>query len=147
MSKVGRTVVSHNGAAIWTLPIEDSSATSADNGNSKAAFMQELLGDDYDSYVKINDFMSAKTNTPHYAKSWYLSILGVDPACQHRGIGRQLLKETLLEVDVVGVDCFLETFDDNKGFYEKFGFQSVEAHYIPHINAEYTIMVRKHVKK
>lgn len=105
--------------------------------------MQDLLGPDYESYTKINEFMSAQTTGSPYEGAWYLSILGVLPRRQRSGVGRQLLAETLREADEARADCFLETFDDNKGFYNKLGFESVATHVIPHISAAYTIMARK----
>jgi ribosomal protein S18 acetylase RimI-like enzyme len=137
----GRNVVVSEGMAIWTLPSKDGGVVEQEK-NAKIDFMQNLLGADYDSYVKINEFMSSKTQDKLFENAWYLSILGITPAHQRRGIGTRLLADTLQQADEAGVACFLETFDDNKGFYEKFGFKSAESYIIPHINAEYTIMIR-----
>lgn len=109
---------------------------------AKSRYMTNLLGEDFDTYKKINEFMSAQTSSPEYQSAWYLSILGVAPAYQRSGIGRRLLSRTLSEVDEAEVDCFLETFDDNTAFYERFGFKKRSSHYITHIGAEYVIMFR-----
>ena len=54
---------------------------------------------------------------------WYLETMGVDPAGQRKGIGRQLLEPVLEIADRDRVDCYLETADRaNVGFYERNGF-------------------------
>ena len=55
---------------------------------------------------------------------WYLSVLGVAPAHQRRGIGRSLIEPMLERADADGVPSSLETFKaDNVGYYERFGFE------------------------
>lgn len=132
-------MITEHGAAIWSLPLTGESAT----GTEKVEYMRKLLGPDFESYSIINEFMSAQTDRDDFKNAWYLSILGVHPEHQRCGIGRRLLEGTLREADEAGVVCYLETFDDNKGFYEKFGFANESSHLIPHINAEYTIMIRR----
>lgn len=137
----GRTIVAEAGASIWTLPVLDEDVAAAER-ISKQTYMEQLLGDDYSTYVKLIAFMSSRADCADFHTAWYLSILGVHPEHQKQGIGSRLLTSTLQEADSARVMCYLETFDDNKGFYEKFGFKSTFSHFIPEINAAYTIMTR-----
>lgn len=54
---------------------------------------------------------------------WYLSVLGVQPGMQRRGVGQALLMPALRTADNDGVGCYLETSKpDNVAYYERFGF-------------------------
>jgi ribosomal protein S18 acetylase RimI-like enzyme len=62
----------------------------------------------------------AHPREPHY----YLSVLGVDPAYQRRGLGSRLLAPGLELCDREGVPAYLETGKlRNVGFYERHGFR------------------------
>lgn len=55
---------------------------------------------------------------------WYLSMLGVDPACQGRGYGSALLKAGLARADADGLPAYLESSNPrNVPLYERFGFE------------------------
>ena len=55
---------------------------------------------------------------------WYLSVIGVDPAYQGRGIGAALMKHSLLRPDEEGIPSYLESSNPrNISFYERHGFQ------------------------
>ena len=61
----------------------------------------------------------AHPGEPH----WYLSVLGVDPAHQGRGLGRSLLQGWLESVDRVAAASYLETDRErNLAFYRRAGF-------------------------
>jgi ribosomal protein S18 acetylase RimI-like enzyme len=61
----------------------------------------------------------AHPDTPH----WYLSLLGVDPAHQGRGLGRSLLESWLQSVDCEAAASYLETDrEQNLAFYRRAGF-------------------------
>jgi ribosomal protein S18 acetylase RimI-like enzyme len=63
---------------------------------------------------------------------WYLWALGVDPACQGRGVGSALLTVVLQEAARQGQPCYLETQNArNVGYYEHHGFRVVSAEEIP----------------
>jgi len=77
--------------------------------------------------------------TPH----WYLWTLGVDPRCQHRGIGSALLSHTLAHIDQRREIAYLESSDPkNVPFYERHGFEVlgiIQVHDVPRL----TPMVRR----
>lgn len=55
---------------------------------------------------------------------YYLSILGVDPPLQGRGVGSRLIAPMLRRCDVEGVGAYLETAtEDNVRFYSRHGFR------------------------
>ena len=94
-------------------------------------------------YRETIDEMSQRSATHVPADAWYLSILGVDPNTQGRGLGRQLLAPTLAEADRREKACWLETFSaDNLGFYRRLGFESRGAIEVSDTPLTYHVMVR-----
>jgi ribosomal protein S18 acetylase RimI-like enzyme len=64
----------------------------------------------------------AQPREPH----WYLSLLGVDPPRQGRGVGRRLLEAWLSSIDPDGLPSYLETDrESNVAFYARAGFEVV----------------------
>jgi ribosomal protein S18 acetylase RimI-like enzyme len=58
---------------------------------------------------------------------WYLSVVGVVPEAQGRGLGTRLLRPGLERCDASGRDCYLET--DSAAavrWYERLGFATIE---------------------
>jgi ribosomal protein S18 acetylase RimI-like enzyme len=75
--------------------------------------------------------------------AWYLSIIGILPSAQGRGLGATLLAGTLAEASHADLTCYLETFTSrNLRFYERLGFRRVADHLEPTTNEEYVIMRR-----
>jgi ribosomal protein S18 acetylase RimI-like enzyme len=57
---------------------------------------------------------------------WYLSMIGVDPAMQGRGVGAALMKHALARCDADGVAAYLESSNPrNISLYERHGFEAV----------------------
>lgn len=55
---------------------------------------------------------------------WYLAVLGTEPTQQGRGIGSELVRETLEECDRTGTLAYLESSkEQNIPFYERHGFR------------------------
>lgn len=58
---------------------------------------------------------------------WYLSLLGVRPSAQGRGLGGRLLTHKLEQIDAVGGAAYLEASSPrNKLLYERHGFELLE---------------------
>jgi GNAT superfamily N-acetyltransferase len=96
-----------------------------------------------DAYRRIIDFMRPRALAAVAESAWYLSIVGVAPSAQGRGIGTRLIEPTLAEADDAGVECYLETFDRrNLNFYQRLGFSAVGSHAEPVTGATYTILRR-----
>lgn len=131
------------GAAIWTLPQPLDVARQA--AEAKHASFATLLGPrGFDNYNAILAFMDPVAQAVIPARSWYLSIVGVAPHLQGRGLGRALLEPTLRRADQTGSRCFLETYNSAAlRFYRRLGFAEVAEHLEPTTNARYWIMLRE----
>lgn len=67
-------------------------------------------------------------DTPHY----YLSVFGVEPARQGKGLGSALLRPTLERFDQEGIPAYLDTHNaENVSLYRRFGFEIVHHGYLP----------------
>ncbi len=75
---------------------------------------------------------------------WYLWAIGVEPACQGRGIGGRLLESVLEKASQSELCCYLETHNSkNPAFYKKYGFEVVSDAVIPKRDLRVWAMVRK----
>lgn len=141
--EIGAVTIEAHGAAIWTLPQSIEVATSAAKAKD-AAFTTVLGARGLANYRSIIDFMEPTAHTVVPEGSWYLSILGVAPAQQGRGVGRALLAPTLHQADAIQAACFLETYNAaSLRFYERLGFKTIADHLEPTTQARYWIMVRE----
>ncbi|UTW58668.1 GNAT family N-acetyltransferase [Kordiimonas sp. SCSIO 12603] len=71
-----------------------------------------------DAYLK-----KKKPKEPHY----YLFAISVHPSLQGKGIGSQLMKEALKQVDETRAPAYLESSKpENVPFYKKHGFEIME---------------------
>ena len=68
-------------------------------------------------------FGEVSRHHPREPPHWYLSLLGVDRARQHEGVGTALVQAVLERCDAEGTPAWLETATaTNVGFYERLGF-------------------------
>ncbi len=74
---------------------------------------------------------------------WYLWPLGVEPACQGKGIGGTLLRAGLARADTAQMPCYLETMNPNNvPLYEHFGFVVAGEGIIPRSDVRTWSMIR-----
>lgn len=141
--QIGTVTLEAHGAAIWTLPQPIEVAESA--AQAKHDAFAALLGPrGLAHYRSIIGFMEPTAHTVVPEGTWYLSILGVAPSQQGRGLGRALLEPTLQQADAAVVPCFLETYNAaSLRFYSRLGFAAVADHIEPTTQARYWIMVRE----
>ncbi|HEU4784866.1 MAG TPA: GNAT family N-acetyltransferase, partial [Ktedonobacterales bacterium] len=82
--------------------------------------------------VKAQAYLSQAHQRYMSEPHWYLWILGVEPACQGKGIGGALLRAGLAQADTAQMPCYLETMNgENVPLYEHFGFVVVGEGTIP----------------
>lgn len=131
------------GASIWCRPTND--ALSSKIMGEKKTFLRQNLGETcLKKYKDMVDFMSGKAENIIPAASWYLSIVGLSPQYQNRGLGGTLVKPILDITDSFGMPSYLETFNArNKHFYQRLGYKEIASFIEPVTNAEYWVMLRE----
>lgn len=140
--RVGLTPDQTSGAAIWSPPLDGQTQTTL--SGRKKNFIKDQLGQtSLDIYCRIVDFMSDRSRDVVPDGAWYLSILGVDPDCQGRGLGKDLMAPVLSEIDRHNAACYAESFTpENFGFYLGLGFKKAKTIDEPVTGSAYTILVR-----
>jgi|SRR5579859_845014 len=143
--RTGRCVVAPDpslGAAAWLLP--RSREVDSAEASAKSAFLGSALGScGVENYYRIVRYMAPLAARVVPAGSWYLSIIGILPSAQGRGLGATLLAGTLAEASQANATCYVETFTPrNLRFYERLGFRRIADHLEPTTNKEYVVMRR-----
>ena len=130
------------GVSVWAKPLEQ--GRGKEKHEKKAAFLLEHMGkESLDTYDAIVDFMSRKADGLIDENAWYLSIIGVLPGFQGRGLGAGLVNGILEKTDQMQVPAYLETFTRRTvSFYNRIGFQVVDRFHEPTVDADYWLMVR-----
>jgi len=141
--RTGRCVVAPDprlGAAAWLLP--RSADVDAAESFAKSKYLASALGSrGKENYYRIVRYMAPLAARIVPRDSWYLSIIGIMPSAQGRGLGAALLAGTLAEASGANVTCYLETFTPrNLKFYERVGFREVADHLEPTTNNKYVVM-------
>ncbi len=76
-----------------------------------------------DLFTTLDHMDRLHPKEPH----WYLSIIGVEPARQGRGLGAALLQHTLAPLAGQGLPAYLESSNPaNVSLYRRHGFEVVE---------------------
>ena len=73
----------------------------------------------------LNDYMRLTRREAPRVPHHYLTMIGVDPSMQGRGIGSRLVREVIADARSAGMDAVaLDTENaDNVGRYKKLGFR------------------------
>ena len=133
----------HYGASIWSKPLKTTDQRL--KSEEKAHFLYQFMGpESLEIYQSIVDFMSLKAEQVVGEDFWYLSIVGLDPGFQNKGLGRSLIMPVLKKTDAQNVPTFLETFTPkNMSFYRRIGYRTAASFFEPTAKAEYHIMIRE----
>lgn len=131
-----------NGAAIWT--------TDTPAAQRQAAYAQRedalrvLLGEQgYAHFTAIVENMEHALAPHGLQDAWYLSIAGIAPDVQGRGLGASVLAPGLAAVDAAGAACFLETYNERSlPFYARLGFVVAGRYAEAVTGCDYWLMVR-----
>ena len=92
-------------------------------GGELEPLVVELLGA-ADAPRVLRMFEAFGDNHPHHADHYYLTLLATDPAHRGKGLGLQLLDDTLALPDEDGVAAYLEASNAaNIPLYQRYGFK------------------------
>ena len=131
-----------NGAAIWTTDTPAALRQAAYAQRESA--LRTLLGEQgYAHFTAIVGNMEHALAPHGLQDAWYLSIAGIDPAAQGRGLGASVLAPGLAAVDAAGAACFLETYNERSlPFYARLGFVVAGRYGEAVTGCDYWLMVR-----
>jgi GNAT superfamily N-acetyltransferase len=143
--RTGRCIVAPDprlGAAAWLLP--RSPDVDVAESSAKSEYLASALGSQgVENYHRMVRYMAPLAARVVPADAWYLSIIGILPSAQGRGLGAALLAGTLEEASHANVTCYLESFTPrNLRFYERLGFRRVAGNLEPTTNKDYVVMQR-----
>ena len=117
------------GAALWMPPGAAASVPTLEllRGGFLTGFLRMTPREQFRG-LKLYRDVGARThrhlNSPH----WVLDTLGVDPAHQGRGVAGALIRAATRKADETRTPCYVITHNPrNVAFYERFGFEVVEA--------------------
>lgn len=131
------------GASIWSKPQDRK--TRVRQSKEKKAFIRRHMGEQsLETYTTIVDFMSSAAEPVIEDTYWYLSIVGIHPDLQGRGLGASLIIPALAKADALNIPTFLETFSPrNIPFYQRLGYRPGPSVMEPVTQTEYRIMIRE----
>lgn len=132
-----------SGAAIWTTdtPVAERQAAYAQREDA----LRMLLGErGFAHFSAIVENMEHALASHDLDAAWYLSIAGIAPDAQGRGLGASVLAPGLAAVDAAGAACFLETYNERSlPFYARMGF-AVAGRYAEAVTGcDYWLMLRQ----
>ena len=104
------------GAALWLPPgasADEEALANLMERTTPASIQRDAAG----VFEQMANFHPKE---PH----WYLPLIGVDPACQGRGLGDKLLARALARCDAEQFPAYLESSNPrNIPFYQRHGFE------------------------
>jgi len=120
------------GVALW-FPPDALPPTPEDLEETGIAVVPELIGAAaWGRFKRLLDHLDALHPTMAPDPHWYLTMLGVDPAWQHRGLGEALMQPVFEQADRDGVACYLESpTAENTRYYAQRGFAVVAETDVP----------------
>jgi ribosomal protein S18 acetylase RimI-like enzyme len=109
------------GAAMWSPP--GVAPVHPDDEEAMSLRLADLAGPHLD---RMGTCMAVFEEAHPSEPAWFLQFVGVDPACQGRGLGARLLRDVLDVADRDGEAAYLEaTSEQNRRLYERHGFRRV----------------------
>ncbi len=132
-----------HGVAIWARPLPE--ARQAEMSAAKKEFLCAHMNEAcLAAYLAIGGHMLSQAERVIAPECWYLSILGVLPEYQNRGLGPALVRPVLEQADAAGVPTYLETFTPrNESFYQRLGYRVAARLHEPTTSASYALMLRE----
>jgi GNAT superfamily N-acetyltransferase len=114
------------GAALWFPPGRSELGTDHFEAVGAADLAGRLPRGAFGRFSSVMAYLDRLRRRDVPQPHWYLSVLGVEPELQGRGIGGALLSPILERCDSTGLPSYLETQKQrNVLFYERHGFRVV----------------------
>lgn len=134
-----------HGVSIWSKPLD--AQREAEMKQAKQQFLLNHMGEASErKYQDIVASMAERTDTQVDNRYWYLSIVGIKPDQQGKGLGPALVNSVLDQTDRLGVPTFLETFTPrNHSFYQRLGYRVAGTFDEPVTGGSYAVMTREPV--
>lgn len=131
------------GGAVWSVPLNSDEASK--KSEAKKTFILTSMGQlSLQTYEEIVGFMSKASEGVLADSDWYLSILGVLPEFQGKGLGSGLVRPILQKADEAGCATYLETFTPrNMSFYKRLGYEAIASFPEPLTKRDCWIMRRE----
>ena len=123
IDRYGQIYASAFSSEPWNDPrkVEDATVHVKELLESKQSYGLEYVIDG-----KVAGFILGASMLFHYGRTFEINDLAVDPAYQHRGIGKALLERCLTDLKeqgIVGVHLITAAEGALPDFYEKYGFK------------------------
>jgi ribosomal protein S18 acetylase RimI-like enzyme len=118
--------------ALWLLP-DRKPPTEAEFVEAGMAVFESLMDEGEAARLEaLNRQLDAAHERVMDRPHWYLPFLAVSPEHHGQGAGTLLMRHSLERVIPAGVPCYLDSADErNLPFYERLGFQIMEAGMVP----------------
>lgn len=135
-----------SGVAVWCKPLAPNQKD--EKKAKKHHFIATLLGDKALSFYRgVISNLASNSRKAIAHESWELSLLGVSPDRQGKGVGSRLLKPFLKRMDERNIPTYLESFiPENIPFYERLGFTVDAKIFEPTVGSYYYLMKRDPTK-
>ncbi|MFX0002486.1 MAG: GNAT family N-acetyltransferase [Candidatus Hodarchaeota archaeon] len=92
---------------------------------------------------RFYNYVSSKHKKLLPSKYWYLSIIGINPRDQGKGLSRVLLNSMFDQFDEQNLPCILDTNNEkNLPIYERLGFKIIEEYKVPDTDIVNWAMIR-----
>ena len=145
-ARYGKLLISNDrksGAAIWWQPLTEE--IEVQKNRLKREFLSQHMGSpSLECYDAMVTSMAERSLAHIDPQAWYLSIIGIHPRHQSKGLGIGLIEPVLQQTDRLQRSTFLETFTPkNISFYERLGYQAVDRIHEPTSKADYWLMIRE----
>jgi GNAT superfamily N-acetyltransferase len=114
------------GAALWFPPGRTELGTEHFEAVGAGDLSRRLPRGAFGRFASVMAHLDGLRHRDVPGAHWYLSVLGVEPEVQGRGVGGVLLQPILERCDSAGLRSYLETQKQrNVPFYERHGFRVV----------------------
>lgn len=132
------------GVAVWIPPDLHKRTPERAKQSSLDQMRAQFGSEAYHRFISTTNYLAHCSSQVVSSAHLYLSLIGVSPSCQGKGIGGAVLAPVLRQADQEGTSCYLETFEaKNILFYQRHGFQVVVTGIEPQSQLRFWVMRRE----